>query len=242
VTSYRPIERTTALLIGRSVDPSSIEIVKILRARLQTGADSAGEVAEFHGGRVGDTVLEFEAVPEGRPFYHFALRVPRNRFAEAREWLASRSPLLSGRDGQTTFEFDFWNAQACYALDPGDNIVELIAHRELPDESAVEGPFGPDELLGVCEVGLVGPDTRAMAAALEPLGIELWSGTLDEPGGLAFMGGRDGVLILSEPDRGWIPTGRPAEIWPVEVDVAGSADAAVELHSTPHRVSTVFPG
>jgi hypothetical protein len=88
----------------------------------------------------------------------------------------------------------------------------------------------------MCELGLVGPDTRAMAAALEPLGISLWDGTLDEPGGLAFIGGRDGVLILSQPGRGWMPTGRPAEIHPVEAIVAGSRDAEVTLPGTPHRV------
>ena len=211
--------------------------MKILRARLQTAAGSADALREFWGDRVGDTALELEPV-QGRPFYHFALRVPRNRFPEAKEWLASRSPLLPGRDGETTFEFDFWNAQACYALDPGDNIAELIAHRELPDESPVEGPFTESELLGMCELGVVGPDPRAMAAALEPLGIGLWSGTLDEPGGLAFMGGRDGVLILSEPGRGWMPTGTPAQIWPVDVTVRGSTLVETTLAGTPHLVRT----
>ena len=99
----------------------------------------------------------------------------------------------------------------------------------------VEGPFTAEELPGVGEVGLVGPDRPAMAAALEPLGIELWSGTLDNPG-LAFMGGRDGVVILSEPGRGWLPTGRPAEIWPAEVVVEGERDAEATLPGTPHRV------
>ena len=213
--------------------------MKILRVGLQTAADSADALNDFYGGRVGDTTLEFEPVSKGRPFYHFAVRVPRNRFAEARDWLADRAELFPDREtGETTFEFEFWNAQACYALDPGDNIVELIAHRELPDESVVEGPFSASELLGVCEIGLVGPDPRAMAAALEPLGIGLWSGTLDEPGRLAFMGGRDGVLILSEPGRGWMPTGRTAEIWPVDVEVAGERDAEAALPGTPHRVRT----
>ena len=212
--------------------------MKILRARLQTASESAEALRRFWGGGVGYTELEFEPVPDGRPFYHFALRVARNRFEEARAWLTSRSPLLADRDGRTTFEFDFWNAQACYAHDPGDNLVELIAHRELPDESPVEGPFGPDELIGMCELGVLGPDMRAMAAALEPLGIGLWSGSLDEPGGLAFMGGRDGVLILSEPGRGWLPTGRPAELWPVDVTVAGAADLEVSVPGG-HRVSTV---
>jgi hypothetical protein len=212
--------------------------VRILRARLQTAAASVDELARFYGRlpfRAGETVVEFEPVGEGRPFYHFALRVPRNRFAEARAWLGDKAPLLPGKSGETTFEFDFWNAQACYALDPADNIVELIAHRELPDESSAEGAFSADELLGMCEIGLVGPDRRAMAAALEPLGITLWSGTLDGPG-LAFMGGRDGVLILSEPGRGWMPTGRRAEPWPVEVVVAGSGSAEVALPGTAHRV------
>ena len=215
--------------------------MKILRARLQTAADSLDALARFYGGlpfRAAYTVVEFEPFVGARPFYHFALRVPRNRFDAAREWLATRADLLPDREtGETIFEFDFWNAQACYALDPGDNIVELIAHRELPDESAVEGPFDACEFLGVCEVGLVGPDRRAMAAVLEPLGIERWSGTLDEPGGLAFMGGRDGVLILSAPDRGWIPTGRKAETWRVEVTVSGAREATAEVFG--HRVTIV---
>jgi hypothetical protein len=211
--------------------------VEILRARLQTAADSAEAVEQFYSGRVGSTVLEFEPVPEGRPFYHFALRVPRNRFEAAREWLGARSPLLPGRGGETTFEFDFWNAQACYAHDPGDNIVELIAHRELPGESPVEGPFGEDELLGMCELGVVVPDLPEAAASLEELGIGLWSGTLDDPDGLAFMGGRDGVLILSRPGRGWMPTSRPAEPWPVDVTVAGGLDARVEVFGHVARTS-----
>ena len=211
--------------------------MKILRARLQTASESLDELSPFYAG-FGHTVVEFEPVEGARPFYHFAWRVPRNRFDAAREWLATRAELLPDREtGETTFEFDFWNAQACYALDPGDNIVELIAHRELPDESLVEGTFSSAELLGMCELGLVGPDRRSMAAALEPLGIELWSGTLDEPRGLAFMGGRDGVLILSDPDRGWIPTGREAEIWPVDVAVAGGHDAIAKVFE--HTVTTV---
>jgi hypothetical protein len=213
--------------------------VRILRVRLQAAAESVDALDRFYDGAE-HTVLEFEPVAGARPFYHFALRVPRNRFDAAREWLAARVALLPDREtGSTTFEFEFWNAQACYALDPGDNIVELIAHRELPDESPVEGPFSAAELLGVCEVGVVGPDRRAMATALEPFGIELWSGDLDSPGGLAFIGGRDGVLILSEPDRGWMPTGRAAEIWPVDVLVEGPYEASVALPGTSHRVQTV---
>ncbi len=226
--------------------------MQILHARLQTAASTSGALERFYGDalgleavaprgyRVGRTRLSFEAVESGRPFYHFALRVPRNRFDLARDWLASRAELLPDKDsGGTTFPFASWNAEACYALDPGDNIVELIAHHELPDESSAAGPFGGTELLGVCELGLVVPDQREAARALGRLGIALWDGTLDEPGRLAFMGGREGVLILTRPGRGWMPTDRPAEPHPAEVVVAGTRDADVVLPGTTHIVRVV---
>ena len=83
------------------------------------------------------------------------------------------------------------------------------------------------------------PDQREAARALEPLGIELWDGTLDDPGRLAFLGGRDGVLIISRPGRGWMPTGRPAELNPAGAVVAGTREAHVVLPGTPHAVRVV---
>jgi catechol 2,3-dioxygenase-like lactoylglutathione lyase family enzyme len=193
-----------------------------------------------HGFGVGGTRLEFSPTSEREPFYHFALRVPRNRFVAAREWLAGHAQLLSEPDShETTFQFPNWNAEACYAHDPGGNIVELIAHRGLPDESPCSGPFAATELLGVCEIGLVGDNPPAMARALEPIGIKLWDGTLDLPGRLAFMGGPDGTLILAATGRGWMPTEREAELFEVNVDVAGAQDAEVTVPGTPHRVRTV---
>jgi hypothetical protein len=226
--------------------------MQILETRLQTAASTllelesfyldalALEVVESHGYRVGTTTLAFQPVEAGRPFYHCALRVPRNRFAAAHDWLGRRAELLpSEATGETTFDFSAWNAEACYALDPGDNIVELIAHHELPEESPEKGPFSGAELLGVCEVGLVVPDQREAARALEPLGIGLWDGTLDVPERLAFMGGRDGVLILTRPGRGWMPTGRPAEMHPVEAVVADPRGVEVTLPGTGHVVRTI---
>ena len=186
---------------------------------------------------VGPTIIEFTPVSRGRPFYHFALRVPRNRFSAASAWLAKRTELLRDQEsGETTFRFDNWNAHACYALDPCGNIVELIAHHELPEEVPKGTAFSADELLGVCELGLVGADTRKMASALVALGIPLWDGTVDEPGRLAFMGDREGVLILAPEGRGWMPTGRAAERHPVEALVSGERDADATLPGTPHRI------
>lgn len=78
-----------------------------------------------------------------------------------------------------------------------------------------------------------------MARALGTLGIELWDGTVDVPGRLAFMGGRDGVVILAPLGRGWLPTGRPSEAWPVGAVVAGERDGEVLLPGTAHRVRAV---
>jgi len=189
---------------------------------------------------VGTTTLEFTPVARGEPFYHFALRVPRNRFAAARAWIGDRAELLPDEEtGDTRFDFTFWNAEACYVHDPCGNIVELIAHHELPDETPNDRPFGGSELLGVCELGAPGPDVPAMAGALGRLGIELWDGTIDVPGRLAFMGGRDGVVILTPLGRGWLPTGRPSEPWPVSAVVAGEPEGEVVLPGTGHRVRTV---
>jgi hypothetical protein len=51
------------------------------------------------------------------------------------------------------------------------------------------------------------------------------------------MGDRDGVLILSPDGRGWLPTGRPAEVHAVEAVVAGARDAQATFPGT-HRLRT----
>jgi catechol 2,3-dioxygenase-like lactoylglutathione lyase family enzyme len=196
--------------------------------------DELGLPAASGGLRAGYTTIELTPV-RGEPFYHFALRVPKNRLAAAREWAARRTEILHD------VRFDNWSAAACYLEDPAGNIVELIAHGELPEESSNDGPFEADELLGMCELGLVGPDTGPMAASLGELGIELWDGSL-ERGRLAFMGSREGVLILSPVGRGWMPTSRPAEPHPVNVRVTGSSAGEAVLPGTPHRIRTLPSG
>ena len=221
---------------------------------LAAADDAKGELERFYGERLGlprvearwvafragPSVLEFRPVGGRRPFYHFALRVPRNRFEAARSWLARHAPLLPEPEtGATIFDFSAWNAQASYAHDPCGNIVELVAHRGLPEEGPVGEPFAARELLGVCELGLVATDPRAIASALDGVGIRLWDGTLDVPDRLAFLGGPDGTLILARPGRGWTPTGRAAEEHEVAAVVEGSEDAEFVVPGTRHRIRTV---
>jgi len=185
--------------------------VQFERVRLRAPAHLLADLREFYEGiDAGETELEFVA-GEGEPFYHFAFLAPWERFDE----------LAADKE---VFDFPAWDAKAFYFHDPAANIVEVVAHRGL------EGP------LGLSELGLVG-DTRAMAGELRKLGLELWDGTLDEPGRLAFIGERGRTLILAPPGRGWLPTGRPSELHPVEAELSAPKAASVELEDGLYRIT-----
>jgi hypothetical protein len=217
--------------------------VHFRRVRLAAPAHAFDALTEFYGNRlelprlrVGETELEF-APGEGEPFYHFALLVPGNRFDAALAWIRERAELLPDRDtGEAVFDFDNWDALACYFHDPAGSIVELIAHHGI-GESETDGAFSGSELLGVSELGLVG-DTQAMAGVLQvALELPLWDGTVSEPGRLAFLGEQARTLILAPPGRGWLPTGRPAELHPVEAFLSGPPTRSIVLEDGLYTIS-----
>lgn len=175
------------------------------------------------------------------PFYHFAFLVPGNRFGPAYTWLAARAELLAPLDSMNTIvKFESINAHACYFHDPANNIVELIAHRGLAGAATSSDSFSADELVGISEIGLVTPDKPQAAKALaDALGATVWQGELHNPDKLAFLGRQAHTLILAAPDRGWLPTGRPAEIHPVRVVLTGTYCGAVDFTTAPHHVRGV---
>lgn len=181
---------------------------------------------------IGTGELGFEAAA-GEPFYHFAFLVPGDRFDAALSWAGDRINLLTGGDiDDVVFDFDNWNALACYFHDPADNIVELIAHSGI-GTTGVTGAFDVSELLGFSELGLVG-SPKKMTRSLGKLGLTLWDGEVNEPGRLGFVGERARTFILASEGRGWLPTGRPAE--PHPVDVVLSAAHGGEVTTAGHRV------
>jgi catechol 2,3-dioxygenase-like lactoylglutathione lyase family enzyme len=193
---------------------------------------------------IGSADLTFVAATESEPFYHFAFLVPGNRFEAAREWLAAGTPLLARAEtGETTFDFDFWEASACYAHDPAGNIVELIAHLGLED-STETGDFSAAELRGISEVGLVTDDLLATLERLRAGGLELWYGEVGRYEGLGFVGRKAHTLILVPTGRPWLPTGRPAESHPVEVALAvpGRPDLVARLRGGSLEVSASKDG
>ena len=194
------------------------------------------ERTEQSGVMIGETGLVFEGGP-GEPFYHFALLVPGNRFDETLEWIAERTEVLPDLEtGEVLFDFDNWNALACYFHDPVGNIVELIAHRGV-DETGTEGPFSAAEVVGFSELGLVG-DRAEMAEALQSeLGLEHWAGDLAEEARLAFVGEKARTFIVSPEGRGWLPTGRPAEAHPCDVELSETRSGEAHLGDSRYRIA-----
>ena len=222
--------------------------MRFRRVQLRAPSGRLQELAELYVGRlglepvadedtgvtIGETQLVFGGGP-GEPFYHFALLVPGNRFDAALEWVRELAELLPDPEsGEAVFDFDNWDALACYFHDPAGNIVELIAHRGIAESSA-NGPFAAAELVGISELGLVG-DKRELAAGVGELGLEHWDGDLDAEGRLAFVGEKAWTVILSPVGRGWLPTGRPAEAHPCDIFCSGPVDGAVVLGG--YRIET----
>lgn len=215
-----------------------------LRVCLHAPAPLLPEVTEFYGSRlglpvaqskaggvsveVGETVIELLAA-SGTPFYHVALLVPGNRFEAMLDWVGDRVDLLPDRQtGEVVFDFANWDAKAAYFLDPAGNIMEVIAHRGVGETDAT-GAFTASEVLGASEVGLVGDPQELTALLRRDLGLELWDGSTEGEGRLAFVGEKARTLILCRTGRPWLPTGRPAEVHPVEVVLSGRPEGEVPL-------------
>ena len=56
--------------------------------------------------------------------YHFAFTIPSNKLARAKEWLATRIPLLTQID-QDEFFFESWNSGSLYFRDAANHILEF---------------------------------------------------------------------------------------------------------------------
>jgi hypothetical protein len=218
-------------------------VTKILKADLQAPADRFMQMETFYSGilgvpasetgfQVGSSQLVFTA-SEATPYYHFAMLVPCNRFEAACAWADERVHLLPvDRSGAAVSYFENWDAQSVYFHDPAANIVELIAHAG-NGESAASGDFTADELMQLSEIGLVG-DKRALVGAVCSLGAEVSAGSVEDDEQLVFVGPPTSSIIISPADRGWMPLGRPAERYPVELTLLGESSG--EVIASGHRI------
>jgi catechol 2,3-dioxygenase-like lactoylglutathione lyase family enzyme len=147
------------------------------------------------------------------PPYHFAINIPANKGPEALEWLKSRVSILPFL-GNELVPFTAWNAEAMYFLDPAQNIVELIARKNLPNAS--EAPFSTSQWLGISEIGTPVSTIQPFYDWLHrETGMKVYSGEMDR---FCAIGDEEALFIAVDRYRKkWIPVDCTAEPAPFRV-------------------------
>jgi len=166
--------------------------------------------------RIGSSWLVFSEKPSTTGIYHFAFNIPCNHIREGMAWLERAGiVLIANEKGENQIDFPNWNAEATYFFDPAGNIVELIARRDLQNES--EQSFGPDSLLEISEIGIVTDDVPAWNARAETeFGIPPFN--KQKPAAdFSALGSDMGLFIVVSEGRKWFLTDIPAGKAPLEV-------------------------
>ncbi|HLZ58022.1 MAG TPA: hypothetical protein VKR06_13870 [Ktedonosporobacter sp.] len=185
--------------------------------------------------QAGATRLTFHTTAQENSFYHFALTIPHNKLAQAKQWLAERTPLLT-QNGQDEFPFQTWDARSVYFRDPAGNIGELIVHYSLPDEA--KGEFSARDLLYVSEIGLVVDDVRAQVDTLKrKFALQTFQG--EDSDTFTVLGDARGRFIVVKTGRIWYPTSDTAAvIVPLDVTIEGSREKNYRALPYPYTIRT----
>lgn len=179
------------------------------------GLKLAESDSQFFTLQAGFTRMAFNTINDGTlPKHHFAFNIPPNLFQEAKTWLAERTGLISGKEGQVEFDFSNWNALGMYFIDPAGNIGELIARDMLPSAQADE--FSADHIVSVSEIGVPVPDVPGTVDLLRrAAGLQPYRGETDT---FTAVGDENGLLIVVQQGREWYPrTGISAQPSPLEI-------------------------
>lgn len=216
--------------------------LELLTADLQAQQDFYANILELPsrpsssglGVKAGNTDMLFvQAPPDFEGAYHFAFNLPENQFHSAKDWIASRVPLLRDENGKDEFESKSWNSESVYFRDAAGNILEFIARYDL--KNAVVGDFDSKQILQVSEVGLPSEDVLGLANELSTqLGLPVFRQQPNE----AFtpVGDDNGLFILAAKDRIWKPdSGVPAKLLPVIVRVEANGKAW-EVRGVPYVI------
>ena len=165
---------------------------------------------------VGHTILTFTYSPASNPFYHFAFSIPSNKVDEAHQYISKRTEILPFTPGTTIADFSNWNAHAFYFHDNQNNILEFIAHHDLPNSS--EEPFTSSSIIGICEIGIpVDNVTEACKKFNNEYNVPYYikGPRLQD---FSVMGDEYGLFIVTRIGRGWLPTQVAAEQYFTEVE------------------------
>lgn len=166
--------------------------------------------------QIGWTRMVFVESPAAyEPFYHFAWMIPSNLFREAKAWISERTTLNVHEGRDETYSVN-WNSHSLYFEDPSGNILELIAHHTVLNES--DHAFGAGDLVSVCEIGLVSEDVSQSVLELGRQGLEPWRDWSDT---FAPIGDVNGLFIVVKKERIWFFSDKPAQIFPMTVTIRG---------------------
>lgn len=163
----------------------------------------------------GNSILSFSLITDKDPCYHFAFSIPSNKVMEAHSWVAARTNILPYNSQATIADFSNWNAHAFYFHDNQSNILEFIAHHDLPNHSIQ--PFASTSIMGLCEIGVPVEDvTEACKSIYENFEVPYFAKGPKLPV-FSVMGDEHGLFIVTRIGRGWLPTQQPAERYFAEV-------------------------
>lgn len=158
--------------------------------------------------------------------YHFAINIPCNKEYEALAWLKKRVEILKDK-GNEIQDFDFWNAEAVYFYDADNNIVELIARKNLNNES--DKDFSVDSLLEISEIGMPVSDIESAYKPLNKVtNVEIFDGGFER---FCAIGDETGLIIcINKNIKDWFPTG----------DKAQSSEFALKLEENGNKYELQF--
>jgi catechol 2,3-dioxygenase-like lactoylglutathione lyase family enzyme len=227
-----PADNATPRLIHLKLHTHKLDELRRFYARI-FGLPITADTRQGFTLKSGPSTMEWsEASPGTTPFYHFAWNVPENQFAEAKAWLARRTPLLrDSSNGKDEVHFAAWNAHAVYFRDPAGNIGELIARHTLSNKS--QTPFSEQSLQCISEIGLATTQSKQRGADLAKA--LSWSQSGTE---LVFVGDDMGYLIVAPVGRLWLPDRtQKAALAPAEVTVQQAITTPIKWETEGVKIS-----
>lgn len=144
-----------------------------------------------------------------KPNYHFAFNIPNNLLEAAFNYISSRTKILAQNETNLQIiDFKNWNARSFYFTDHEGNILEFIARFDL--DNAGSDPDNKSYVLNVSEIGFVVLNVPQAARKLTEAGLPLFKkGPMLND--FTVLGDDNGLVLLSDSRRGWMPVSRRPE-------------------------------
>ncbi len=207
-----------------TVSIRSKDLAKVVNHYGQLLGLKISEKAQSAEVKIGQSTLIFEHSEDAYPV-HFAIMIPTGKFSQARKWVLERTQLISNENGDVFNFSDAWNSSSIYWYDEEGNILELIEHRNIPNQTP--GDFSAEDFLYICEIGINVDNVLATAEMLKTnldLDTFIFGNDRFHP-----VGTEDGLLILSKTGRNWFLTEVAGKAQPLKVVLSGEAIGEVVL-------------